>query len=428
MGVPLRSDWRVADGVRVEELDGSWLALDPTGGVVYRLEARAAEVMRRIAHRLPLPGHLVPAARELAGHGVLEHPLVDRRTAMVGAGVVTLTGLAATLLPSAAAAASTVWTEPGDTWVASGGLIQTQPGGARERNYYVHVFRADGTLTVTGASAIDDLSILVVAGGGGGGGGLESAGGGGGAGGVLEVTSAVLPNGSYIVTVGAGGAGKTGSSGPGNKGSDTSLVGAEAETGVNLTVLGGGAGGGFSFDAIQNGGSGGGGGATSGSGNINGGSVGTVGRSGTIPTGTVSAFAGFNGGSGANDGTGLNRRAGGGGGAGGIGVSGVANSTAGAGGSSIEKPSYVLDAGEAFAAIDGHFAGGGGGAGGENSVIGARGSGGGATAGNGGYGDNSTGGGGDAGANTGSGGGGATRGQDGGDGGSGIVLVRYRLA
>jgi hypothetical protein len=424
MGVPRRSDWRVADGVRVEELDGSWLALDPTGGVVYRLEARAAEVMRRIAHRLPLPGHLVPAARELAGHGVLEHPLVDRRTAMVGAGVVTLTGLAATLLPSAARAASVLYSTPDSgSWPASGGLIQTQAGSPA---YYVHVFTSNSTFTVADAVAITDLSILVVAGGGGGGGGLESAGGGGGAGGVLEVTSAVLPNGSYIVTVGAGGAGKTGNSGPGNKGSDTSLVG--AETGVDLTVLGGGAGGGFSFDAIQNGGSGGGGGATSGSGNINGGSVGTVGRSGTIPTGTVSAFAGFNGGSGANDGTGLNRRAGGGGGAGGIGVSGVANSTAGAGGSSIEKPSYVLDAGEAFAAIDGHFAGGGGGAGGENSVIGARGSGGGATAGNGGYGDNSTGGGGNAGANTGSGGGGATRGQDGGDGGSGIVLVRYRLA
>lgn len=35
--VPKRADWRVADGVRVEELDGSWLALDPTGGVVHRL-------------------------------------------------------------------------------------------------------------------------------------------------------------------------------------------------------------------------------------------------------------------------------------------------------------------------------------------------------------------------------------------------------
>jgi hypothetical protein len=103
---PRIADWRIADGVRVEELDGTWLALDATGGVVYRLEALAAEAVAQVAHRMPLPARLVPAARELAGHGVLEHPLVDRRTALVGAGVVTLTGLAATLLPAASAAAS----------------------------------------------------------------------------------------------------------------------------------------------------------------------------------------------------------------------------------------------------------------------------------------------------------------------------------
>ncbi len=100
---PRIADWRIADGVRVEELDGTWLALDPTGGVVYRLEALAAEAVRHVAHRMPLPARLVPAARELAGHGVLEHP--SRRAVLRAAGAGSL-GVATLMLPGASAAAS----------------------------------------------------------------------------------------------------------------------------------------------------------------------------------------------------------------------------------------------------------------------------------------------------------------------------------
>ena len=419
--VPKRADWRVADGVRVEELDGSWLALDPSGGVVYRLEARAAEVMRLVAHRLPLPGHLVPAARDLAGHGVLEHPLVDRRTAMVGAGVVTLTGLAATLLPSAAAAASSIYLSPSSgPWPVSGGTISTQD--LAPHDYYVHVFLADGTLNVTDGAAITDLSILLVGGGGGGGRAEQSAGGGGGAGGVLEVTSATtsatLANGTYSVTVGQGGPGRIDSTGFGTRGGNTVLSGGA----VNLTVLGGGGGGATSADsAIQDGGSGGGGGSTSGSGNLAAGLAATTGRSATI-TGTPTFF-GWPGGYGQNGDNGSQRRAGGGGGATGPGTSGLygtnaSDGTPGHGGASISKPLYAVPG------VDGAFAGGGGGAGGQGSAEPAAGRSGGATAGKGGHGAAR---GGSAAANSGSGGGGSSNNFNGGDGGSGIVLVRYRL-
>jgi len=419
------ADWRIADGVRVEELDGTWLALDAAGGVVYRLEALAAEAVHHVAHRMPLPARLVPAARELAGHGVLEHPLVDRRTALVGAGVVTLTGLAATLLPAASAAASlTQWTDPGGTvWPASGGTFATQAGGA-SADHYVHVFTSDGELEIRDGAAIADLSILVVAGGGGGGRGQEGAGGGGGAGGLLEVTGATLATGDYTVVVGAGGAGRSGSTGPGVSGQNSRLFTASPGTGVDLTALGGGGGGSPEAGPVA-GGSGGGAGADDNSTNdVNiGALVATAGRSSTISAGTPT-FSGNAGGNSAHA-TAANRaqrRAGGGGGATGAGTAGVVNSTAGAGGASITLSDYVVPG------VSGDFAGGGGGAGGLGSPSGAGGAGGGAGAGAGGFGSSTSAAGGSATANTGSGGGGSTDAQNGGNGGSGIVILRYRLA
>jgi hypothetical protein len=446
--VPMRGDWRIADGVRVEELDGSWLALDPSGGVVYRLEARAAEVMRLVAHRQAVPGHLVPAARELAGHGVLAHPFVDRRTALVGAGVVTLTGLAATLLPSAARAASVLWTEPGGTdWPIEGGsFTSTSVGGV---TYYFHAFTTVGSssLTVRDANAVRDVSLLIVGGGGGGGLGDEGAGAGGGAGTLIYVNGGLLPlssgSASYVlsVTVGNGGNGKgSASSGQGADGGSSTLGGGSGEP-FTLTSSGGGGGGGPLALLGRAGGSGGGGGADSG----NEGTTNSGGAAGTTPTaaavadifsrGTVNAAAEVlqnAGGSGMNAPTGSagRRRAGGGGGAGAAGANGVSTSGSlapGNGGSAYSVPDF-----SAFGA-SGAFAGGGGGATGEGGALNGGGAGGGAGAGAGA--DGTTRIGGDASvANTGSGGGGGTDRVPssgtvgaGGNGASGIVLVRYRL-
>jgi hypothetical protein len=441
---PRIADWRIADGVRVEEFDGTWLALDAAGGVVYRLKALAADAVRHVAHRMPLPARLVPAARELAGHGVLEHPLVDRRTALVGAGVVTLTGLAVTILPSAARAASVVWTEPGGTdWPIAGGsgssFTSTSVG---DDTYHFHAFTTVGsnTLTVRDANAVRDVSVLVVGGGGGGSSATESAGAGGGAGALLSVSGGLFPldgaSSSYSldVIVGAPGAGKDGTStGAGADGGSSSL-GAAGQP-LQMTATGGG-GGGNPGGVItgRTGGSGGGGGATSGTATNAGGGVGTVPTLGELSAlfsrGSVTAteeVGAFTGGSGQNDDTGLRRRAGGGGGAGGTGGNGISGSSgrvAGNGG-----PALLVAAFTGFGAA-GFFAGGGGGATGQNGsgTLGVDGAGAGGGGGAGQGGDGGTKSGTSAGANTGSGGGGACDKGNAGNGGSGVVIVRYRLA
>jgi len=446
---PRIADWRIADGVRVEELDGTWLALDAAGGVVYRLEALAAEAVRHVAHRMPLPARLVPAARELAGHGVLEHPLVDRRTALVGAGVVTLTGLAATLLPAASAAASlTQWTEPGGTvWPVEGGTFSFASDGTD--TYYFHSFTSSGSIVIRDPSAVDDVSILIVGGGGGGGLGREGAGGGGGAGGAM-LASGILPQATLSVVVGTGGTGKAGgSSGEGAIGNPSFFGSTNAGDTFSIQSNGGGGGGGPAsgqFNGIS-GGCGGGGAADTGSGAGSGGSVNAITTEAQAITllGGGSATAdlrGFGGGAGLAATTSSNRRAGGGGGVGGAGADG----STGRGDGGV--PFDFTDDGFGVFGVSGRFAGGGGGAGGRASASSAAGLGGGSSvtaekggAGDGGYGggensfapENS---GGDAAANTGSGGGGGVSRRDvtspneprGGNGGSGIVIVRYRLA
>jgi len=458
--IPRIADWRIADGVRVEELDGTWLALDAAGGVVYRLEALAAEAVRHVAHRMPLPARLVPAARELAGHGVLEHPLVDRRTALVGAGVVTLTGLAATLLPAASAAASTLtqWTSPGGTggtWPVEGGTFTTETVGevGEEETYYFHAFTTAGTstLNVLDPAAVTDVSVLIVGGGAGGGLGKEGCGGGGGAGAVM-LASGILPQGNLTIVVGAGGLGKPGDGTSGRGGSGNPSRFGDFGDPIAISVNGGGPGGGAVDLPGLTGGCGGGAGADNDK-TGNGGGVlhltsesdAVTALSDSVVTGSAT-LRGFAGGASFGPVASANRRAGGGGGAGSAGITG-ASGVPGDGGASFDFSS----AGFGSFGVAGRFAGGGGGAGGRASVSSAAGLGGGSDdptakggAGDGGYGGgvstffdyNS---GGDAVANTGSGGGGGVNRKNvdegftapnprAGNGGSGVVIVRYRLA
>lgn len=107
-----------------------------------------------------------------------------------------------------------------DDFNARGGFAHEIADGAA----HVHVFRADGTLTVTGAGTVD---ILVVGGGGGGGvpantdTGAVYGGGGGGAGGFVYYRDVPVAAGTYAVRVGAGGA-------VGTNGGDSSALGVTA--------------------------------------------------------------------------------------------------------------------------------------------------------------------------------------------------------
>jgi hypothetical protein len=115
-------------------------------------------------------------------------------------------------------------------------LLATVSGGdllGSDGTYRYRAFTSSGTFTTTNALNAD---LLVIAGGGGNGNG--------GAGGVRYLTSEILSEGSYDVTVGAGGSG-------GSNGTNSSVY--KSGTGIGWSATGGGAGGGSS------GGSGGGG-------------------------------------------------------------------------------------------------------------------------------------------------------------------------
>jgi hypothetical protein len=115
-------------------------------------------------------------------------------------------------------------------------VAETQSGGDIKKITLQHesitnIYRNSDSFTLNSSSTAE---ILVVGGGGGGGGGI---GGGGGAGAVVHVPSAVMPRGSYTITVGNGGSGsESWDKGPSNKGSPSSITGGS----FNIVAEGGG--------------------------------------------------------------------------------------------------------------------------------------------------------------------------------------------
>jgi hypothetical protein len=290
---------------------------------------------------------------------------------------------------------------------ATGGNTVTTCG-----NFKVHTFTADGTFTVTAASAEAANNIVayqVVAGGGGGG---ENDGGGGGAGGYREGKNPPVDNytasplaasaptnavtvsgspGSYPITVGGGGGGAPA----------PNVNGTNGDNSVFSTITANGGGGGGSEVSCRQGTAGG-----SGGGGGNGG--GTAGAGGAGDTPSTTPDQGFAGGNATGSGP-TTRAGGGGGGASAAGINGDASGNGGNGGAGT--PSEITFSGVTMA---------GGAGGGGRTSGGCGGAGGGADGKNtSGCADSGT-------ANTGGGGGGAGEGANAGNGGSGKVIIRYR--
>ena len=123
------------------------------------------------------------------------------------------------------------------------GVGDAGTGGAVERQLdeFVHTFviAPDGTATFsfTPPADVREVDALVV--GGGGPGGFYAGGGGGGGGLVYTNAMRVTGGATYTVTVGAGGENATSATAYGTNGGDSSIVGSD----VNVTAVGGGAGG-----------------------------------------------------------------------------------------------------------------------------------------------------------------------------------------
>lgn len=289
------------------------------------------------------------------------------------------------------------WTYVTDHWEQSAG------------GYNVFMWNATGTTTWTVPEGVTSLEYLVVGGGGG-----ASPGGGGGAGGYrssvygessgggASAESAMTVAGGNILTivVGSGGNGATGYATAGTNGGATAIK--NDTLSLNITSIGGGAGGRYSSctPAAQPGGSGGGGAGTQEGGNLN------------CPGADGAANQGYGGG----DGYYLNYHGAGGGGAGAAGV----DATSDGGGNGGAGVSSTI-AGETL-----YYAGGGGGGVYVGTVLGDGGSGVGGHGGGGGMGNPTSGV-----AGTGSGGGGNGGPELSGAcgaGGSGVVVVRYSTA
>ncbi len=262
----------------------------------------------------------------------------------------------------------------------------------------VFIIRCNTSWNIPGTNEneepVDEAEVLIVAGGGGGGRGTSA--GGGGAGGLIYITSELLPFGTVeSVIVGKGGIGSTNTNASGRNGSESSFLG---------LIVSGGGGGGSTNSGVRTGNSGGSGGGGAASNDVRNDS-----NSGGNALGgsneSLSPGLGSNGGTGNRQGNSNNRGGGGGGGASGDGDDGNGNS-GGNGGSGISKNitgSSVI-----------YSAGGGGIGNTTNGVGGSSGIGG--TA-------NGTGANRNGRQNTGSGGGATTSGN-GGAGANGIVIVR----
>ena len=96
----------------------------------------------------------------------------------------------------------------------------------------IHVFKSNGTFSITSSPADSDIEILVVAGGGGGGILGDKGSAGGGAGGLISETNIDMPAGQYNISVGDGGTVAV-------NGQNSSIIGLD----VTYTAIGGGAGG-----------------------------------------------------------------------------------------------------------------------------------------------------------------------------------------
>ena len=191
----------------------------------------------------------------------------------------------------------------GVQWSTIGGISATGGTVTNADGYNIHTFTSSGTLIVQSPGQVE---YLVVAGGGGGATQADSnnrGGGGGGAGGMLTGTFAVIPPGSYTITVGAGGSrASTPYYSVGTSGSNSIFS--------TITATGGGRGGAGNGQAPSTGGSGGGGG------------------SGATPGAGASGISGqgFRGGNGVANSGGASGGAGGG--AGGVGGHAIAGVTA----------------------------------------------------------------------------------------------------
>jgi hypothetical protein len=312
----------------------------------------------------------------------------------------------------------------GEQYIAASGGNTTITCG----DYKIHVFTADGPLSVTAGAGPIGVAEYLVVGGGGSGGTAGYGGAGGGAGGFRMVSTSVptssplkgpagIPLSSsgspYTITVGAGGVGYPGPSPEPEQG----LNGANSIL-SSITAAGGGGGGGNESGGGESNGKPGGSGGASGR------TSGTIGSGNTPP---VSPPQGQDGGQG--DG-GPTRSGGGGGGAGAAGGNGTEGPPGvggpGGTGSYIGDP-YIGPTAPSYGtpgpvSSTRYFAGGGGGS---NERPGTAGSGG---AGGGGAGFQNASGAGTAGtANTGGGGGGSGSPYAGATGGSGIVIVRYKF-
>lgn len=145
-----------------------------------------------------------------------------------------------------------------------------------DATYYYRLFKANGTLTVSGNAV--SMDAITIAGGGGGGpsvtqvsSGVTIGGGGGGAGGLITGTYNV--SGSCSIVIGGGGASPA-SNNPASNGTNTTV------SNLGLTAVGGGAGGYYNGTTLSAGASGGsgGGGVSSSAGSASAGGSGTSGQ------------------------------------------------------------------------------------------------------------------------------------------------------
>lgn len=231
--------------LRVEELDGELVVLNPSGETVHRVTGDGVAAVRLLEHGVSereVPPELVDAVESLVDSGLVAgRQSPSRRTVIAGGG-------------AAAFAAATVTTfalaDPAAAWsrCKNGKTPTPNDSGSTGKKY-----TTAGTFTWTsGPSGFhspntqQSYNILVRAWGGGGGGGVDGGtygGGGGGGGAYVDATISVLECTDYTVTVGVGGSGNGGAS--------------TFKDGTTLKAAGGSKGGDGSFG---NGGSGGAGG------------------------------------------------------------------------------------------------------------------------------------------------------------------------
>lgn len=234
----LRSD------LRVEELDGELVVLDPSGETVHRVAGdgvAALRILERGVIEREVPLELSAAVDQLIDAGLVAGRRTPSRRAVIAGG-------------AAAWAAATVTTfalaDPAAAWSrCKNGKVPTAPDtGSTGKKYTVA-----GTYTwVSGPSGWhspntqQSYNVLVRAWGGGGSGGHDAAtlgGGGGGGGAYVHAYISVLECTEYTVTVGAGGTGNSQHGSPSTFKDATTLKAAAGSRGINAAAYDSGDGG-----------------------------------------------------------------------------------------------------------------------------------------------------------------------------------------